>query len=144
MLQGNYTTAISCWNETLRIQRLAGQDDSRSTGVSLLLRKIGEAHRLEGNLDQALALFQQAMACEQNRSSVNCIAVAKTLKEIGSILLAQGKVEELMKSFVQVAHSLQQPQVREESMDDPQLLRLITIPLQQTHLLNAPFAASAA
>jgi tetratricopeptide (TPR) repeat protein len=144
MLQGNYTIAISCWNETLRIQGLVEQDDSHAPDVSLLLRKIGEAHRLEGNLDQALALFQQAMACEQNRSNVNCIVVAKTLKEIGSILLAQGKVDELMESFVQVAHTLQQPQMREENIDDPQLIRLITIPLQQTHHLNAPLAASAA
>jgi tetratricopeptide (TPR) repeat protein len=113
MLQGNSTTAISCWNEALRIQRLLRQDDGHAPDVSLLLRKIGKAHRLEGNLDQALAIFQQAMACEQNRSSINCIAIAKTLKEIGSILLAQGKVDELMKSFVQVAHSLQPPQRRQ-------------------------------
>jgi tetratricopeptide (TPR) repeat protein len=144
MLQGNSTTAISCWNEALRIQRLLRQDDGHAPDVSLLLRKIGKAHRLEGNLDQALAIFQQAMACEQNRSSINCIAIAKTLKEIGSILLAQGKVDELMKSFVQVAHSLQPPQIRDDNMDDPQLIRLITIPVQQTHHFNAPFAASAA
>ncbi len=101
---GEEETALLMYNESLRVERVALGSDHPD--VVLTLQHIGQVYQALGNLDGARECFVEALQIERKKNNHE-ISVAKILNLIGNIYLQQGKVDLMMKSFVEAARMLE-------------------------------------
>jgi tetratricopeptide (TPR) repeat protein len=106
---GQDDVAIQLYKETLRVERVAL--GVNHPDVVLTLQHIGQVLQQLGDLEGALQHFREALEIERRREADE-LSVAKILNLIGNIYLQQGKVDHMMKCFIdssRIFEARQQP-----------------------------------
>eukprot|EP00522_Entomoneis_paludosa_P006565 CAMPEP_0172456090 /NCGR_PEP_ID=MMETSP1065-20121228/14180_1 /TAXON_ID=265537 /ORGANISM="Amphiprora paludosa, Strain CCMP125" /LENGTH=450 /DNA_ID=CAMNT_0013208761 /DNA_START=177 /DNA_END=1529 /DNA_ORIENTATION=+ len=97
-LQGNFKSALSCYQEALSIRQGLPFSDDRSKGSAVLtsLQNIAILHKTSGSVDQAILAYG-AVHAEQKEQLVTGAAPASIKKDIAETLIALADLFKLRK-----------------------------------------------
>ena len=114
--QGSYEEAIKGFTEALEIEKHVLGENHKD--VAITLYKLGDTYKRHDDLTQALNFFNQALAIERLTMAIeDPLAIARTLTEIGNILLTQSNTGEAMQAFVEAARIYQSSSLSTNSVN---------------------------
>lgn len=121
--QRNYDNAITCYRECVRVERLIMSNNASSTDMNnetkccdrrctvgstvYALQKIGTIYHENGEFDDALIYFNEALEIELRSSVRNERHIAKLYNYIGNIHLQRADISSMMEHYIKSSRIFQ-------------------------------------